>query len=157
MRYFLDTEFNSFGGALISMALVREDGKWLYVVYGPPASPDPWVAENVLPIIWSIPERNEERGDMIVTCRGDPAFGAQAIAEFLAEDAHQIPIIITDWPDDIKYFCAAIIVGPGQMVNIPRVVFDMVRVDAYPTTVEDAVQHNALWDAIALKERCINP
>ena len=31
MRYFLDTEFNGFGGALLSLALVPEDGEEFYV------------------------------------------------------------------------------------------------------------------------------
>ena len=34
MRYFLDTEFNGFGGALLSLALVPEDGEEFYVTLG---------------------------------------------------------------------------------------------------------------------------
>ena len=35
MRYFLDTEFNGFGGCLISLALVPEDGDQDYYVVVP--------------------------------------------------------------------------------------------------------------------------
>jgi hypothetical protein len=77
--------------------------------------------------------------------------GARIIQKFLSGDDR--PIIVTDWPDDIKYFCQAIITGPGMMINIPRLSFEMVRVDAYPSVLEKygAVQHNAYWDAMALR------
>jgi hypothetical protein len=147
MRYYLDTEFNEFGGDLISLALVRDDGESLYLVYPDLEEYGPWVKDNVVPILWSIPSpltgmayKLEDHGE-----------GAYRIQEFLHGDPH--PVILTDWPDDIRYFCQAIITGPGMMINTgPSIVFQMVRVDAYPTTLEGAVQHNAWWDAMALRE-----
>lgn len=146
MKYFLDTEFNEFGGELISLALVREDGESIYLVYPELPEYGEWVEEHVVPFIWSIPsplpgmayklESHEE--------------GARRIAAFFGDDPQ--PVIVTDWPDDIKYFCQAIMVGPGMMVGLDNIVFHMVRCDAYPTTLEDAVQHNAWWDAKALRE-----
>gem|GEM_PF-4079500 len=44
LRYFLDTEFNGFGGALISLALVSEAGPSLYLIYGEPSAPDQFYA-----------------------------------------------------------------------------------------------------------------
>lgn len=139
MRYFLDTEFNEFGGDLISLALVGEDGRELYVATEC-ENPGNWVKENVIPI---------------VSCPGaDPIeidadqFG-RAVAMLLHDD--KSPVIIADWPDDIKYFCQALIVGPGKMVAIKGLQFQMIRVDAYPTKLPGAVQHNALWDARALR------
>lgn len=139
MRYFLDTEFNEFGGDLISLALVGENGGELYLSTDC-AKPGAWVKENVLPI---------------VKCAGaDPIeiapdqFG-HAIRMFLHDD--KLPTIIADWPDDIKYFCQAIVTAPGQMVSIPRLQFQMIRIDAYPSDLQGAVQHNALWDARALR------
>lgn len=41
MRYFLDTEFNGFGGGLISLALVREDGLPFYAIMHPDYMPIP--------------------------------------------------------------------------------------------------------------------
>ena len=41
--------------------------------------------------------------------------------------------------------------APGEMVDIPRLRFDLVRVDAYPSKLAGAIQHNALWDARALR------
>ena len=148
MDYFLDTEFNGFFGELISLALVREDGESLYIIYKIESELDPWVRDNVVPILAT--DKCENR--IIAKTRLE---GANAIAKFLKGDS--VPYIITDWPDDVKYFCQAIITGPGVMASIPRVVFDIVRVDAYPTTLEGAVQHNAWWDALALKHRLRTP
>lgn len=138
MYYFLDTEFNGFGGDLISLALVRQDGKSLYVAVEC-ANPVEWVAQNVIPHIdsgvsadWVLPNEIPHK-----------------IAQFLNGDP--IPTIITDWPDDIRYFCQAVITGPGEMAAIPQLQFQMYRVNAYPTTLPGAVQHNALWDALALR------
>lgn len=148
MRYFLDTEFNGFGGELISLALVREDGDSLYLVYPEPFDRyDLWVQKNVMPILWSIPSPLPGMAHKL-NLRKD---GGALIQEFLHNDPN--PLIITDWPDDIKYFCQELITGPGTMINIPQLSFQMVRVDAYPTTLEGAVQHNAWWDAMALREK----
>jgi hypothetical protein len=147
MRYYLDTEFNEFGGDLISLALVRDDGESLYLVYPDLEEYGPWVKENVVPILWSIPSPLTGMSYKLE----DHKEGAYHIQEFLHGDPH--PVILTDWPDDIRYFCQAIITGPGMMINTgPSIVFQMVRVDAYPTTLEDAVQHNAWWDAMALRQ-----
>lgn len=140
-RYFLDTEFNEFGGELISLALVREDGTSIYQVLGCD-KPGAWVAENVLPILYDWPGSRK----LADTTREQMA---RNIGMFLAYDFD--PIIVTDWPDDIRYFCEAIITGPGQMVGISGLTFEMYRVDAYPTTLAGAVQHNAWWDAMALR------
>ncbi|ARB13593.1 hypothetical protein Ccr2_gp064 [Caulobacter phage Ccr2] len=141
MRYYLDTEFNGFGGELISLALVREDGKWLYLVYETPKAVDPWVAENVIPIV-HLPG--------LLPIHVSHEAGAEFLAQFLAGD--DSVEIITDWPDDIRYFCQAIIAGPGMLSPmVPNLKFSMVRTDAYPTTLPGAVQHNAVWDARALR------
>lgn len=155
MRYFLDTEFNGFGGELISLALVREDGKSLYLIYPELKWYDFWVQENVLPILTNVPFVGvgmtprlsvNDVHKLEYTWQGH-----SLIQAFLQGD--QNPVIVTDWPDDIRYFCQAIITIPGSMINISQLSFDMVRVDAYPTTLEGAVQHNAWWDAMALREK----
>jgi hypothetical protein len=140
VRYFLDTEFNEFGGDLISLALISEAGDRELYVATDCDKPGAWVKENVIPILGA--------GDTHPIMIQPDDFG-KAIAWFLADD--KLPTIIADWPDDIRYFCQAVITGPGQMVNIPRLQFQMLRIDAYPTELPGAVQHNALWDARALR------
>lgn len=141
MRYFLDTEFDGFGGQLISLALASDGGPLLYLATEC-TNPTEWVKDNVMPII-------SVAGAIPRTVAPDQ-FG-RLIADFLREDPN--PVIVADWPDDIRYFCAALITGPGQMVNIPRLSFEMVRVDSYPTSLPGAIQHNALWDAMALRHK----
>lgn len=144
MLYFLDTEFNGFGGELISLALVSEAGKELYLATHCPA-PAEWVKENVMPILRC--EGAEPH------CTDVGQFG-RIIARFLAGDRNAA--IVADWPDDISYFCKALITAPGEMVAIPQIQFQMLRVDAYPTDLPGAVQHNALWDARALRATLTN-
>ena len=145
MRYFLDTEFNGFGGELLSMAIVREDGNSLYLRYAATAPIEPWVAENVMPIM---------EAQSVPTLAVTQKEGAHAIAAFLTGDAE--PQIITDWPDDVKYLCQAVITGPGEMAAIAGFTCRVVRVAAYPTTLPGAVQHNAWWDAMALRHLYFN-
>jgi hypothetical protein len=144
LRYFLDTEFNGFGGVLLSLALVREDGPSLYLVYSPPRRIDPWVERHVLPRLASVPASVEP---VAVEQRS----GARAIAAFL--DGDHNPKIIADWPDDIRLLCQALMLGPGSTVLMERIAFEILRVEPYPTDLEHAVEHNAWWDAMALRRR----
>ena len=145
MYYTLDCEFDGFGGELLSLALVREDNESLYLVYPQPdIYKDDWVHNHVAPILWSIPSPIPGMAYEL-ECRVD---GARKIAQFLKGD--ESPIIIADWPDDIKYFCQAIITGPGLMASINDIQFNMFRIDAYPTELKYAIRHNAWWDAKAL-------
>jgi hypothetical protein len=144
LRYFIDTEFNGFGGPLLSLALAREDGASLYLLYEPPEEIDAWVARNVIPKLAAVP------GHVCIR-RVAQAQGARAIAEFLKGDLD--PDVIADWPDDIRLFCAAVMLGPGSTVLLDRIRFEIQRVEPYPTDLEGAVEHNAWWDAMALRRR----
>jgi hypothetical protein len=144
MRYFLDTEFNGFGGALISLALVREDGESLYLLYDLTTPIDPWVSRTVVPRLTRQPRAVPAR-------KVSPIDGAWAIAQFLGAD--KSPDIIADWPDDVRLFCQAIMTAPGATVPLERLRFDILRVEPYPTELEGAVEHNAWWDAMALRQR----
>ncbi len=148
MRYFLDTEFNGFGGALISLALVSEAGPSLYLVYGLPAAPGPFVRDHVEPNLERVPAG-------VAIHRVNPSQGAYAIEAFLRDDAQ--PEIVADWPDDIRLCCQALMIEPGIMVDIDRLRFEIHRVDPYPTELAGAVQHNAWWDAMALRQRLEHP
>lgn len=135
MRLFLDTEFNGFGGGLISLALVPED----------PSKPEfykelemreqlhPWVKENVVPYL-------------MLTPIGFSEFQAH-LQTYLRQ--FQDIEIVADWPDDIRYFCECLIVGPGFCLNTPnpiRFVLDQT------INYESAVPHNALHDARGIRD-----
>lgn len=146
MRYYIDCEFDGHNGALISMALVRNRRDSLMIVVLDTEVKDPWVRENVLPIL-----HNDQAGETVF-CTAN-AVGAN-IGDFLGEDQH--PIVIADSPVDIARFCAALSTGlDGSWANTPypHMTFEVHNVDCYPTALKGAVQHNAWWDAMALREK----
>lgn len=148
MRYYLDTEFDGLGGRLISLALVRDDGDSFYYDARLHAVGDSWVRANVLPLVACVPDH--------VVIHTDEWRGAGDLIErFLHGD--EDPVIVTDWPDDIRYFCELVVTGPGTMIDVPGLRFEMHRVDAYPTDLPGAIQHNAWWDAMALREKLRGP
>lgn len=149
MNYFLDCEFDGFGGDLLSLSLVRQDGRALYIILARAYEPcTEWVEQNVLPHLKDVPQ------DLMIWDALTPANAARTIRAYLLSDER--PHIIADWPDDIAYFCRALMTGPGEMVAVRHITFEMLRAQAYPTTLEGAVQHNAYWDAMALRHLFTN-
>jgi hypothetical protein len=147
MRYYLDTEFDGAGGPLLSLALVREDGESIYLIrdFEPMTV---WVRRNVRPVMFDCPTT-----PIISTDAGDLAAKA---AEFLASDPG--PLIVADWLADIAQVCTLLTTRSlywsdpdGDLRGMPPLRFACGNVDAYPTTLPGAVQHNAWWDAMALR------
>lgn len=132
MKLFLDCEFTSFQGQLISMALVDENGKYFYeVVNFSQVDCHPWVLDNVVPILVkeSIPYEEFQ----------------QKLSKFL----RQYPSIevVADWPEDFWHFTQALLTGPGNMMTVPDLNMELVRHLDYTSVLP----HNALEDAIAIK------
>jgi len=144
LLYFLDCEFNGFGGELISLALSSEAGE-LYLARTEDElnalDAHDWVAEHVLPFL-SLADARPRVLPLAM-------FG-RAIQEFLAIDP--APSVIADWPEDLMHLMQCLIISPGQMVRIPDLSLRLMHASAYPSEVTDAVQHNALWDARALRQ-----
>jgi hypothetical protein len=135
MRLFLDTEFNGFGGKLISMALVPENDskRTFYKEIEMTDQLDPWVRENVVPHLVLIPCSRYEF--------------QQALSQYLWEVGDCT--IIADWPDDIRYFCESLITGPGECLSLlHNMKFEL----DFGIEYESLVPHNALHDARAIKE-----
>lgn len=147
MKYYADCEFDGFGGPLLSLALIREDNEAIYIIYehNVLGANDPWVTENIIHILDDIPSPIPGMAYSVDSNESATAL----LGAYLRHDDN--PHIIVDWPDDIKYICQALITGPGTMINIPRVTFEVVRVDSWPNKIPCAVQHNAYWDAQALR------
>ena len=125
-RLYLDCEWNDWQGALISMALVGEDGREWYEVVGC-GDPSPWVAENVMPKLdkeWISPHELRE-----------------SLRRFLSQ--YQRVQIIADWPEDIAYFCNTIVMPGGMRIATPDLHFHCWRgLDG-----QSYLPHNALADA----------
>ena len=134
MRLFLDCEYNDFKGALISMALVSEDGREWYASLGC-EHPSEWVAKNVMPILGIDPMPLVH---FQISLR-------QWLAQF--ESIH----VVADWPEDIAHFCNALITSPGYRLDTPPLTMEVLRIDA-----GSELPHNALADARGIRAAMVS-
>ncbi|MCZ4343527.1 hypothetical protein O4H52_18095 [Sphingomonadaceae bacterium G21617-S1] len=147
MRYYLDTEFNGFGGDLLSLALVPEDGDQDYYVVIPfEGAWHPWVEKHVRPYLEAVPPMLFNRLDRVAA--------AHDIAAYLANDPDAV--IIADWPEDIALFCRLLLVGETEIVDIRHMRFEFHRTPGFSTARNSKVPHNALHDARALRDHLIS-
>lgn len=132
MRLWLDTEFNSFCGELISIALVSEDDKEFYEVLELPSNINPWVANNVIPLLNKNPISRKEL--------------QEKLRKFLLQFKHVE--VIADWPEDISHFMNVQVSQFGHRIATPPQTIRLVT-NLLP---ESQTPHNALSDAKALRE-----
>jgi hypothetical protein len=136
MRYFLDAEFNGFGGPLVSLALVPEDQEAApFYEALPCAAPEPWVAAHVLPVLRTQPI---SRPEMIAK-----------LAAYLLSDAE--PVVIADWPEDIAHLALLMVTGPGWRMPAPLLRFELLDLPLFDSVSLSEVPHNACSDAKALR------
>ena len=147
LRYFLDTEYNGWGGALLSLALVPEDGEELYITLDWNGPLEEWVERNVVPYLDMVP-------DSLVSSRMSRADAARTLAHYLAGDP--APVIVADWPEDIAQFNMLLVTGPGVMVEVPPLTFEFVELSGFSTAANSKVPHNALHDARALRDQILS-
>jgi hypothetical protein len=148
-RIYIDCEFDGHGGELLSMALVRENGRSIYLcIADKPDLLDPWVEENVWPLVHA-------RLPVGRTVAFVEDWG-QLIRSFLGP--MRSPVIVSDSPVDIWRFCETVSTGSNgewKSTDFPRMTFEVHNVDCYPTTLSGAIQHNAWWDAMALRHKLL--
>ena len=148
MRYFLDCEYNGFGGALLSLALVPEDGgEELYLTFDCAGPIDVWVERNVLPFMTHVPDALK----LPPTGRHQ---AAHVIAMYLGDDRE--PEILADWPTDIELLCGLLSFAPGKTVALPETRFRLLTLGRFSPAENSAVPHNALHDARALRDHVMN-
>ena len=137
MRYFLDAEFNGFGGQLISLALVPEDraATPFYAALAC-ADPEPWTAQHVMPVLRTAPI---ERAAM-----------TEKLAAYLRCDPH--PLVIADWPEDIAHLALLMVTAAGHRLATPTIVFELRDLPLFDAETKSAVPHNACHDAAALRD-----
>ncbi len=144
-KFYIDCEFDGHNGALLSFGVVGEEGKGIHVEVDQEAK-DPWVLANVLPLM--------DRHDAADCTRVPLHMVGGVLRAFIGECAH--PVIIADSPVDIGRFCAAISTGSDgawASTSYDQMTFEVKNVDCYPTDLPGAVQHNAWWDAMALRHK----
>lgn len=130
MNIYIDCEFNGFGGELITMALVTKDNNIFYERLAC-HNYTPWVEEHVVPHIvdMKILSLNEFQHKL-----------ENYLSQFKKIN------IIADWPDDISYFCKALITSNiCTRINTPPLTMEILRLDS-----ESKIPHDALEDAKAL-------
>lgn len=146
MRYFLDTEFNGFGGALISLALVPEDGdQEFYATLPLPDDIHPWVQQHVIPYLRFVPPGLDNQLSR--------EHAAQHIEAYLAHDPD--PLIVADWPEDLAHFSQLLVTGPGQMIAIDGLRLELVNGSGFSSAANSKTPHNALHDARAFRDFCL--
>ena len=146
VRYFLDTEYNGWGGALLSLALVPDDGEELYLTLDWDSALEPWVERHVVPYLDTVPAE-------LTSPRLNRADAARMLAHYLAGDP--APLIVADWPEDIAQFNMLLLTGPGMMVDVPPLSFQFIALAGFSTAANSAVPHNALHDARALRDHIV--
>lgn len=163
-KYYADCEFESSTGRLLSLGIVCPSvnkgtkGKALYMIDTVNVSEvkEPWVKEHVVPSMFFSCTRVLTPDDWDVytmhpkaPCSIERNKILYTTLEMFLKNDNDITIVV-DWPEDVKYISDLILTGPGTMINIPSVKFEVRRVDSYPNDINGCIQHHALWDAIAL-------
>ena len=144
MLFFLDTEFNGWGGELISIALVPEDDNepHFYEEITINHFFRPWVQANVVPHL-------DEDSSV------DRVIAAHRMSTYLC--GYRQVTIVADWPEDFKHFCNLIVYGPGACYPMPRLSMKLAQPQDLRTDdkILSEIPHHALYDAIALRRNWI--
>lgn len=148
-RFWIDGEWNSFGGELLSLAIVtgqldEESGDVLtddrfYMELVPPAEIHPWVQENVMPHLSKTGKKSYQQFQ-------------RYLGEFLNSMAQKYGGIelVSDWPEDIMHVCKAVLTGPGETCLLAPISFNC-RLGMYRDAVS-AIPHHAFFDACSNME-----
>jgi hypothetical protein len=157
LRYFLDTEYNGWRGALLSLALVPEDGgEEFYATVDWSGSIEPWVGQHVIPYLDMVPEGLISPRLSLEDAAAE--LSAWLVREHQAQGARNGSMdfeIVADWPEDISQFCSLLIVGPGLTVDVPPMTFRLLQLPGFSPAANSRVPHNALHDARALRDHVL--
>lgn len=141
MKYYLDCEFDGHDGDLISMALVSIHDS-IYIKVTDYIVRDLWVLNNIIPIL------DSHLAPKVINV--DTNVVGAVLKAFLPSENFEI---VADSPVDIYRFCKALSTGPSgewESTGYRQIKFTVENIDCYPTSLTEAVQHNAWWDATAL-------
>ena len=141
MRYFLDCEYDGFGGALLSLALVPEGGsEEFYAVLEHERPLSEWVERHVAPYLDTVRDMMRRQPKPA----NDVAFELSAWLAGLAEVE-----IVADWPEDLALFCRLLLTGNGTMVPVPALSLRLLNLAGFSTA------RNALHDARSLRDHVV--
>ncbi len=131
---YLDTEYNGFGGELISLAMVSPEGHKFYQAKTIRSGilSNHWVNKNVIPVL-GIPQL-------------PPIMFKHRFQEFIKD--FDSPKIICDWHEDAIHFCS-LLSGPDYGSSLDFACEIMI-LKTPPNAYVSKIPHNALADAEAL-------
>ena len=130
---FLDTEFNGFGGQLISIGLVSDQSRdELYCVRDLPTVVHPWVKEHVVPFLLQSP-----MNDYLIKDR---------IFNYL--NKHRGEVIVADWPEDIMHLLSLLCEPNGVQYDVGDLKIQLIKY----SDPKPLIPHNAVSDARALRD-----
>jgi hypothetical protein len=127
---FLDTEFNGFGGQLISIGICSDlSNHELYLVRDLPSNIHPWVKEHVVPWI-------------LAPSIADDEFRMR-LYYYLKK--HENETIVADWPEDLSHLLQCLCQPNGVSYNLQ---LDLRLIQS--GELKSMIPHNAISDARAL-------
>lgn len=137
---FIDTEFNSFGGSLISIGAVSDSGSTFYGIVDIPhveADIKPWVKENVIPVLYKYVPIADGVFDV-----------KRSLCSFIENLNPTVLNVYADWPEDLSHFFSLFAYPNGVSSAKWEINGILKQPPVYPTS---RFPHNALSDAIALR------
>jgi hypothetical protein len=136
MNLYLDTEFDGFGGDLISIALAGDDGSHWYGVFEE-FCVQPWVKEHVAPKLHVMPPTiTGERHELLCS-----------LHNYLSDRRNCT--VYADWPADFEHLMRLMRADSHDGSFFMPMRMELIDSKCGPKPVHP---HNALSDAIALRD-----
>ena len=154
VELFVDCEFDDTTKTLLSVGITNKMGGVYYAFDSKAADAveNEWVKENVVPLLLDVPP-----GTMATDLNAQGIDWGTWLEYVMKSTSHSHDtvysdfIIHMDFPTDVEYISRILHLGEGKRIGQMRnVTFKIDYVDAYPTKLKEAVQHNAAWDALAI-------
>jgi hypothetical protein len=151
VELFVDCEFDDSTKSLISLGICTKHGKVYYAFDSREADKvkEPWIIENVNNVLMDVPP-NAVCWDLAAKNLTFQDFLQFVIGHECAKGECDL-IIHVDFPTDVAYISPLFHLGMGKRIGtMKKLQFHVDYVDAYPSKLKDAKQHNAAWDAVAI-------
>lgn len=133
MMFFCDAEFDVPTDTLISLGIVSEDGnRTFYEVLDYSNIQDPWVKQNVIPILQKEPISLEDFQDRL----------EKFVSQFPGME------VVVNHPNDVIYFNKALLKEKGKWIKIQPLSF---IIDDNLSGKGSTLLHNAIHDAQATR------
>ncbi|BAQ02632.1 hypothetical protein AVU38_gp104 [Ralstonia phage RSL2] len=155
VELFVDCEFDDSTKTLLSVGITNKFGRTYYAFDSAAADKveSEWLKEHVIPVLLDVPQGTLAT-DLVRNKITFSDWLTQVLSIEQGNEAGlmtQDVVIHVDFPTDVAYVAELLHLGEGKRIGQMRnFTFKIDYVDAYPTQLKGAVQHNAAWDAMAI-------